>query len=172
MKNIFLIGFMGTGKSSVGKLLAADLGMTFVDTDAMVEEKTGKSIAEIFDESSEEEFRRLESSVLRDITDEKGLVVSTGGGIVVTRGNLELMKQSGKVFTLIADANTIHDRLQNDESCRPLLEVENPLDEIKRLLYERAAFYINAHHIIETSDITPREAADQILAIVNGEAAE
>ena len=151
-------------------MLAENLGMQFMDTDAMVEEKTGKSIAEIFDESSEEEFRRLESEVLREITDDRGLVVSTGGGIVVTRGNLELMKQSGTVVTLIADANTILDRLKNDDTCRPLMEVENPLDEIKRLLYDRAPFYINAHHIIETSDITPREAADQIIAALNGNA--
>jgi len=160
---------MGTGKSTVGKLVAADLGLQFVDTDKMVEDKTGKTILDIFEESSEEEFRKLETEVLRDITEEKGLIVSTGGGIVVTRGNLELMKQAGMVFTLIADAGTIHDRLSNDETWRPLLMVENPLDEIKRLLFERAAFYINAHHIIETSDITAREAADQIISIVKSE---
>lgn len=169
MKNVYLIGFMGTGKSTVGRMLAADLGMKFVDTDKIVEDKTGKSILDIFEEASEEEFRKLETEVLREITDESGMVVSTGGGIVVTRGNLELMKQSGSVFTLIADAGTIHDRLSADDTCRPLLEVDNPLDEIKRLLFERAAFYINAHHIIETSDITAREAADQIIAIVKNE---
>lgn len=162
---------MGTGKSTVGKMLAQDLGMKFVDTDAMVEEKTGKNIIDIFEESSEEEFRKLETEVLREITDEKGLVVSTGGGIVVTRGNMELMKQSGKVFTMIANAETIYERVKSDETCRPLLEVAEPLDEIKRLLFERASFYINAHHIIETSDITPREAADQIIAIMKESAA-
>jgi shikimate kinase len=169
MKNIYLIGFMGTGKSTVGKILAEEFNMKFVDTDKLVEEMTGRTISSIFEESSEEEFRRFETDVLRQITDEKGMIVSTGGGIVVTRGNLELMKNSGFVFTLIADANTIHERLKKDDTCRPLLEVDEPLDEIKRLLFERAAFYINAHHIIETSDITPREAADQIIAILRQE---
>ncbi|WP_277656165.1 shikimate kinase [Seleniivibrio woodruffii] len=169
MKNIYLIGFMGTGKSTVGRLLAEDFKMKFVDTDKMVEEMTGRTIGEIFEESSEAEFRKLETEVLRKITEEKGMIVSTGGGIVVTRGNLDLMKNSGHVFTLIADAHTIHERLKKDDTCRPLLEVAEPLDEIKRLLFERAAFYINAHHIIETSDITPREAADQITAILRQE---
>jgi shikimate kinase len=171
MKNIYLIGFMGTGKSTVGKILAEEFNLSFVDTDKMIEGMTGKKISEIFEDSSEEEFRRLETDVLREITEGKGRVVSTGGGIVVTRGNLELMKNSGLVFTLIADANTIHERLKKDDTCRPLLEVDEPLDEIKRLLFERAAFYINAHHIIETSDITPREAADQIIAIIREELA-
>ncbi|MGE4317380.1 MAG: shikimate kinase [Deferribacterales bacterium] len=169
MENIYLIGFMGTGKSTVGRMIAQDLGLKFVDTDKMVEDKTGKAILDIFEESSEEDFRKLETEVLKEITEEKGMIVSTGGGIVVTRGNLELMKQSGAVFTLIADAHTIHERLSQDNTCRPLLEVENPLDEIKRLLFERAAFYINAHHIIETSDITAREAADQIISILKSE---
>ncbi|MCD8554072.1 shikimate kinase [Seleniivibrio sp.] len=169
MKNIYLIGFMGTGKTTVGKILADEFKMKFVDTDKLVEEMTGRTISEIFEESSEEDFRKFETDVLREITEEKGMIVSTGGGIVVTRGNLELMKNSGFVFTLIADAATIHERLKKDDTCRPLLEVEEPLDEIKRLLFERAAFYINAHHIIETSDITPREAADQIIAILREE---
>jgi shikimate kinase len=166
MKNIYLIGFMGTGKSSVGKILASELGADFVDTDKMVEDKTGRKIADIFEESSEEEFRRLESDVLREITERRGLVVSTGGGIVVSRGNLELMKQSGLVVTLIADVSTIMERISKDDTKRPLLEVDDPFEEIKKLLFDRASFYINAHHIVETSDITPREAAGQILGFL------
>jgi shikimate kinase len=166
MKNIYLVGFMGTGKSTVGKMLADELPAIFKDTDKMVEEKTGKSVADIFDEYSEEEFRRLESEVLQEITEEDGLVVSTGGGIVVTGGNMELMKRTGIVITLIAGPEVIMERLQGDETVRPLMEVDEPLDEIKRLLFDRARFYINAHHVIETSDITPREAADQILEII------
>ncbi|PLX67909.1 MAG: shikimate kinase [Denitrovibrio sp.] len=166
MKNIYLIGFMGTGKSTVGRMLAEDLGANFVDTDKMVEGKTGKTISDIFEESSEEEFRRLETDVLREITDKDNLVVSTGGGIVVTRGNLELMKETGIVITLIADVQTIMDRVMADGSNRPLLEVDEPFEEIKKLLFDRASFYINAHHIVETSDISAREAANQILDLV------
>jgi len=166
MKNIYLIGFMGTGKSSVGKLLAEDLGGEFKDTDQMVVDKTGRQIADIFEDDSEEDFRALETEVLREITEEENLVVSTGGGIVITRGNLEMMKQTGIVVTLIADANTILERIEGDDTCRPLLEVAEPFEEIKRLLFDRASFYINAHHIVDTSDITPREAADKILEMV------
>jgi len=166
MKNIYLIGFMGTGKSTVGRMLAEDLGANFVDTDKMVEGKTGKTISDIFEESSEEEFRRLETDVLREITEKDNLVVSTGGGIVVTRGNLELMKETGIVITLIADVQTIMDRVMADGSNRPLLEVDEPFEEIKKLLFDRASFYINAHHIVETSDISAREAANQILDLV------
>lgn len=166
MENIYLIGFMGTGKSTVGKMLAEDLGADFVDTDKLVEVKTGKSVADIFEEYSEDEFRRLETEVLEEITTKENLIVSTGGGIVISRGNLELMKQTGKVVTLIADVSTIMERIKGDETKRPLLEVDDPFEEIKRLLFDRASFYINAHHIVETSDITPREAADQILGYV------
>lgn len=162
MKNIYLIGFMGTGKSTVGRMLAEDMGAQFVDTDAIVEEKTGKKISDIFEEASEEEFRRLETEVLREITEKDGLIVSTGGGIVVTRGNMDMMKQTGLVITLIADIQTIMDRCRKDGSNRPLLEVDDPFEEIKKLLFDRASFYINAHHIVETSDITPREATDRI----------
>jgi len=150
----------------VGKILAESLGAEFKDTDQMVEQKTGQKISEIFEDASEDEFRRLETEVLRDITEQKGLVVSTGGGIVVTRGNLELMKETGTVITLIADVNTIMERISGDPTGRPLLEVAEPVEEIKRLLFDRASFYINAHHIVETSDITPREAAEKILELV------
>ena len=166
MKNIYLIGFMGTGKSTVGKILAEEMNAEFVDTDKMVEDKTGRNISDIFEDSSEEEFRRLETEVLRDITERDGLVVSTGGGIVVTRGNLELMKETGLVVTLIADVHTIMERIGGDGSNRPLLEVDEPFEEIKKLLFDRASFYINAHHIVETSDISAREAVDQILGFV------
>jgi len=166
MKNIYLIGFMGTGKSSAGKIIAEKCGAEFTDTDKMVEEREGRSISEIFENSSEEEFRRLESEVLLEITTKNNLVVSTGGGIVVTKGNLEMMKNSGHVITLIADVNTIMERVKTDETSRPLLEVEDPFETIKRLLYERASFYINAHHIVDTSDITPEETAEKILELI------
>ena len=133
MKNIYLIGFMGTGKSSTGKILAEELGAQFVDTDQMVVEKTGRTIEDIFEEDSEEAFRELEVEVLSEITEKEGLVVSTGGGIVVTRGNLEMMKKTGLVITLIADANTILERIEKDDSCRPLLQVSEPFEEIKKL---------------------------------------
>jgi shikimate kinase len=163
-KNIYLIGFMGTGKSTVGKLIAERLGMEFIDTDAMVEAKAGMTISQIFEEFEEEAFRKLETEVLQVVTERQNLVVSTGGGIVVTKGNMELMKKEGKLITLMASPEQIFERIKDDKG-RPLLDVESPLDEIKKLIYERAPFYINVDHIIETSELTPEEAADEIIKL-------
>lgn len=163
-KNIYLIGFMGTGKSTVGKILAEKLGMEFCDTDALVETKAGKTIVEIFDELDEEAFRKMETDVLKSVTNRKNLVVSTGGGIVVTMGNMELMRSAGKLVSLIASPEQIFERIKDDKG-RPLLQVESPLDEIKKMLYDRAPFYINTDHIIETTDMTPEEAAEEIIRL-------
>lgn len=162
--NIYLIGFMGTGKSTVGRLIAEKLGMEYLDTDAMVEEKAGMSISRIFEELEEETFREMETEILKEITGRKNLIVSTGGGIVVTRGNMELMRQEGRLVTLMASPELIFERIKDDRG-RPLLEVANPLDEIKQLIYDRAPFYINTDFIVETSELTPEEAAEEIIRL-------
>jgi len=166
-KNIYLIGFMGTGKSSVGKILAEKMGAKYIDTDAMVEAKAGMGVHEIFEAYDEPEFRRLESEVLETITDGDNNVVSTGGGIVVTHRNIELMMNTGIVVTLIANADIILDRVSMDETERPLLSADEPLEDIKRLLFERAALYIKSHHVVDTSDITPEEAANEIMELIS-----
>jgi shikimate kinase len=163
--NIYLIGFMGTGKSTVGKIVAEKLGMEFCDTDSLVEMKSGKTIAEIFDEVEEEGFRSIETEILKDITTKDNLVVSTGGGIVVTKGNMEMMRAKGKLITLIAGPEVIFERIKEDKG-RPLLQVGNPLNEIKQMIYDRAHFYINTDHLVETTDITPEEAAEEIIRFV------
>ncbi|QAR34280.1 shikimate kinase [Geovibrio thiophilus] len=164
-KNIYLIGFMGTGKSTVGRLVAQKLGMEFCDTDAMVEEKSGMTISQIFDEMDEDAFRGMETDVLKEITERKNLVVSTGGGIVVTRGNMELMRSAGSLITLMASPEQIFDRIKDDKG-RPLLQVANPLDEIKQLIYDRAPFYINTDCIVETTELSPEDAAEEIIRFV------
>ncbi len=164
-KNIYLIGFMGTGKSTAGRLLAEKLGMEFCDTDAMVEKKAGKTITEIFEEMDEAAFRGMETEILKDITERRNLVVSTGGGIVVTKGNMELMRSAGKLITLMASPEQIFERIKDDRG-RPLLQVDNPLDEIKRLIYDRAPFYINTDLIVETTELTPEETAEEIIRFV------
>jgi shikimate kinase len=164
-KNIYLIGFMGTGKSTVGRLVAEKLGMEFCDTDAMVEAKSGMTVSEIFDEMDEEAFRSMETDVLKEITEKRNLVVSTGGGIVVTKGNMEIMRQAGSLITLMASPEQIFERIKDDKG-RPLLQVESPLDEIKKLIFDRAPFYINTDYIVETTEMSPAEAAEEIIRFV------
>lgn len=164
-KNIYLIGFMGTGKSTVGRLLADRLGMEFCDTDAMVEKRAGKTIAEIFEDLDEDAFRGMETEILKEITGKGNLVVSTGGGIVVTKGNMEIMRSAGKLITLMASPEQIFERIKDDRG-RPLLNVDSPLDEIKRLIYDRAPFYINTDYIVETTELSPEDAAEEIIRFV------
>ncbi|WP_022852230.1 shikimate kinase [Limisalsivibrio acetivorans] len=165
-KNIYLIGFMGTGKSTVGRILAEKLDMEFCDTDSMIEMKTGKTVEEIFEDESEEVFRNIESEVLTEITSRKNLVVSTGGGIVVTRGNMDMMRKEGLLVSLLASADVIFERTKNDK-CRPLLNVEDPLDQIKKMLFDRAHFYIDTDFLVDTTDTPPEEAAEQIVEFYN-----
>ena len=167
-ENIYLIGFMGTGKSTVGKLIAQRLGMDYMDTDSMVEAKAGMTVSQIFEDFDEEAFRKLETEILKEVTERKNLIVSTGGGIVVTKGNMELMKKKGKLVTLMSSPELIYDRIKDDRG-RPLLEVDSPLDEIKRLIYERAPFYINADFIVETSELTAEEAAEEIIRLTQND---
>ena len=167
-ENIYLIGFMGTGKSTVGKLIAQRLGMDYMDTDSMVEAKAGMTVSQIFEDFDEEAFRKLETEILKEVTERKNLIVSTGGGIVVTKGNMELMKKKGKLVTLMASPELIYERIKDDRG-RPLLEVDSPLDEIKRLIYERAPFYINADFIVETSELTAEEAAEEIIRLTQND---
>ena len=165
-ENIYLIGFMGTGKSTVGKILADKLGRTFCDLDEMITEKSGKTITEIFDSVNEEGFRKLEAEVLKEVTENDNLVVSTGGGVVVTHGNLEMMQDKGKVITLMASAEAIFDRIKDDRG-RPLMQVDNPFDEIKKLLFERASFYIKGDYVADTSEASPEETAEEIIGFLN-----
>lgn len=167
--NIYLIGFMGTGKTSIGKKLAEILNWTFVDTDKEIEKMLQISISEIFDKYGEEEFRKTESTVLANIANRRNLVVSTGGGIVLSYKNVEKMKESGFIVTLIARPEVICERLKSDKT-RPLLAYlsdSEKLEEIKRLIFMRAGLYIKGDYIIDTSDIDPLSAAENIITFYN-----
>jgi shikimate kinase len=165
-RNIYIIGFMGTGKTSVAKLLSEKIGYDFIDIDKSIEERINMPINEIFERFGEAEFRKIESEVLLNITSKNNLIVSTGGGIVLNLANLENMKASGYIITLIATPDVIYDRTKLS-NLRPLLNKKNKLDEIKRLLYMRAPLYIKGDFILDTSDITANEAADEIVEFLN-----
>lgn len=159
---VAIIGFMGVGKSAVGRRLASLLGYTFFDTDAMVEDAAGKTIARIFEEDGEHEFRRLERASLEDALSSGGRVVATGGGLPQSLANRALLRERAAVVLLTADAPTILKRVQ-PLGRRPLLVgFEDPLERISDLLAERAEAYSCYDLAIDTTGSRPGITADKI----------
>ena len=145
--NIYLIGYRCTGKSSVGKLLAADLGMKFTDTDAELGKHTQRSISEIVETSGWDEFRRIEKNIIREISALEKHVVATGGGAVIDGDNIECMKKTGIVVWLRATPLTIRERIIKDTGTnefRPALSVKGTFGEIDEILLARKCFYEEA----------------------------
>ncbi|SJZ85997.1 shikimate kinase [Selenihalanaerobacter shriftii] len=165
-KNIVLIGFMGTGKSTVGKELADKLGMKFVDSDEVIKEDSDKTIEEIFAEDGEDYFRNLETKVISDLSQRDNLVISTGGGVVLKENNIKLLNQNGIVILLTATPEVILMRVKNTD--RPLLQVEKPLEKIKELLAEREEFYNIAKYQVDTSSLEVDEVIKKIEEIIIG----
>jgi shikimate kinase len=160
MKNIYLIGFMGSGKSTVGKILAEKLNMNFVDIDKLIEEKEGMRIKDIFEQKGESYFRELERKQIEAIVNQEGLVVSTGGGLGANLGNMNLMKKNGDVVWLDVSLNTVLDRLKNDQD-RPLLK--QPTEKIRQLFEERKNVYRLANIRINADKKTPSQIVEEIL---------
>lgn len=138
--NLYLVGFMGTGKTAVGRTLATRMGMQLIDSDAAIEAKAGKPITAIFEEQGEEAFRRLEREFVESGHPAKGCVVSCGGGLVMQEGMSEMLRQRGVVVCLTARAETILQRTQGNKN-RPLLNVDDPLARIKEMLDQRMPVY-------------------------------
>lgn len=153
---------MGTGKSVVGKALAKDLKLEFIDLDAQIESQQARSIQEIFAKEGEPFFRRLEQQAVKTVAAQRDLVVACGGGVVVDKENLDILKKTGTLVCLSARPEVAFARCK-DTCVRPLLNIANPQKEIERLLLLRAPFYSQAHFSIDTSDISPQEAARQII---------
>lgn len=166
--NIILTGFMGTGKTTVGKLVAGRLGYRFLDTDALIEERFGRTIPEIFREEGEAAFRAMEAAVARELGRRKGLVISTGGRMMLDPGNAAALGNEGRVFCLQAAPEEILARVTKDPvGQRPLLEGDDPLARIQALLREREAGYAR-FTLIETSGRTPGEVAARLLELYDG----
>ncbi len=157
---IILTGFMGTGKSQVGRLLAQRWGLRLVETDALIEEQEGTSIAQIFAQRGEGYFRDLETAILQDILGEERLVISTGGGMLLRPENLQLLRGAGPIICLQATPETILERTSGSAE-RPLLNQPDPLAEIKRLLSARAEAYQQADYQVDTDDLTLQQIADR-----------
>ncbi|NWJ44369.1 MAG: 3-dehydroquinate synthase [Chloroflexi bacterium] len=166
-ENIFLVGFSGTGKTSVGKLLARMLGYEFVDTDLQIEANTGRSVPEIFATDGEAGFRQLESEVLESVCREDYQVVSTGGGIVISATNRTKMTANGYVFCLEARPETIMVRLMlasgEPGSVRPLLQGSDSYSRITSLKASRQAFYAESDWTVHTDFLTPEVVAAEVI---------
>lgn len=139
--NLYIIGFMGVGKSAVGRSVARQLKMQFLDSDWCIEQKAGRPITEIFASSGEAEFRKMEKEFIENGHPEKGVVVACGGGLPIQKGMPERLLQKGVVVCLFAHPKTILARTSTNQK-RPLLNVENPAAKIERLLAEREPFYM------------------------------
>ena len=138
--NIYLIGFMGTGKSTIGRQLAHQLGFQFIDSDHAIEKAEGLTISHIFDEQGEPAFRAMEKPFFESGHPETACVVSCGGGLVFQPGLKEILQKRGLVISLFASPETIFERVRANKN-RPLLNVEDPLAEIRKLLEDRLPGY-------------------------------
>ena len=148
--NIVLVGFMGTGKTSIGKRLATQLRMPYVDTDDIIEQDSGRRISDIFAEDGETAFRELESEAVRKASKLDNHIISTGGGVVLKETNMVELKRNGIIFCLTATAEEIYQRVRH-QSHRPLLQTPDPLGKIKSMLEERHPYYAKADYMVETT---------------------
>ena len=162
--NVALIGFMGTGKTAVGEVLAKKLRRKFVEMDLLIAQAAGKSIPEIFAQDGEIAFRELEIEVAKKIAGEKRLVIACGGGVVLNRINIDRLKQEGIIAYLTATPGVILKRVSGDEG-RPLLMTDDKALKIRELLSFRKPFYERAADItINTSRLTIDTVAEQIIS--------
>ncbi len=161
--NIVLVGFMGAGKSTIGKLLSKEIKWRFYDCDELIMQKMELSIEEIIKLYGEVKFRVVESEVLSKLLKLDGVIIATGGGAITRYRNVELIKKKGIVIYLYADISVLHSRIQKDETKRPLLSQKNYFSEIIRLISMREELYKKVADItIDTSEKLPQEVVNEI----------
>ena len=157
---------MGAGKSTIGKLLASRLNWNFLDTDSLIEDRTGADIPWIFDVEGEDGFRTRESAVLQEALQEDSSVIATGGGIILRSENRELLKSASTVIYLTATIDQLMERTSKDKK-RPLLQVDDPKAKIIELFNHRDPLYSEvADHIIKTDGRSPRSVVSEIVNYV------
>lgn len=161
--SIALIGFMGTGKTAVGKVLAARLGKEFIELDAAIEQKSGKTIPEIFQQDGEISFREIEIEVAKEAVASKNTVIACGGGIVLNTINVDRLRRECVIICLTASPGVILRRTSGDSSERPLLAVADRTAQIKELLRFRRPFYERAADIIIN---TSRLKTDSVVELI------
>ena len=167
--NLYLVGFMGTGKSAVGRSVAERLNYRFLDSDRTIEEKEGREIRQIFDTEGEAFFRRLEKSFVESGHPKVSCVVSCGGGRIAQPGMLKKMRSLGPVVCLLASPETVYERIKGNKK-RPLLNVEDPMSRICELLSEREPIYKKAGTEVLTDGRTISDIASHVIRIYRSEA--
>ncbi len=168
-KNVILIGFMGCGKTTVGLRLSYRLRMPVEDTDKLIERREGRSISAIFAEEGEEYFREQETRLLQELAERPySRIISVGGGTPVKQENRQLLKKCGTVFYFRLRPETVYERLKED-TARPLLQCENPLEKIRQMMEARKSAYENsADYIMDVDDMTVEEILDKIMEKLQG----
>ncbi len=160
---IYLIGFMGVGKTTISQELANITGAVEYDTDALIVDREGKSIPRIFEEKGQDYFRSLETEILRQVSQGEDAIVSCGGGIILKQENINIMKESGSVVWLDASPATILEHVKDDNN-RPLLKGKKNIEDIGKMMAERQPKYENAADFhISTDGLTKREIAEKII---------
>lgn len=163
--NVVLIGYRGTGKSAVGRIVGARLGRPVVSTDAEIVKRTKQNIPAIVAQHGWDHFRDLESQVCQELAERDGLVIDTGGGAILRPKNVELLKRSGTLFWLTASVATIAKRIGHDSQRPSLTGTKSSIDEIQEVLQERTSKYeAAADHVIATEGRSLVQVADEILA--------
>jgi shikimate kinase len=157
-----LVGFMGAGKSTTGRLVAAQMHFNFVDTDDLIEQRAGKRIPEIFAQDGEPRFRALEAAVVAELASTSKTIIATGGGLVLNAGNLASLRNHSLVLCLWASPKVIWDRVRN-QTHRPLLNDPDPYGRVQRLLTERTPAYRQADVLVSTDFRSQKEVVQQVL---------
>tara|TARA_B100001029_G_scaffold80987_1_gene66459 strand:- start:370 stop:873 length:504 start_codon:yes stop_codon:yes gene_type:complete len=166
--NIFIVGPMGSGKSTVGKIISDELFLNFFDTDDEIENRTGASIDWIFDLEGEEGFRKRESNILMEMVQKNSIVLSTGGGIILSENNRELLSSRGTVFYLSTPISVQLERTAKDKD-RPLLKNGDPGQILEELHDKRKDLYKSvSDHIVETEDKSSQAVASEIINLIRG----
>ena len=168
MDNIVLVGFMATGKSHVGRLIARLTGRTMADIDEEIVRRARKPIHRIFTEDGEAVFRAMERHAALTLCDGGNKVISAGGGAFAQEMTRQVLMESGTVFCLTARPETIYHRITRgspNAAVRPMLGDGDPLERIRQLLEERASSYAHAHHAVATDERTPEQVAEEVLRI-------
>ena len=165
--NIVLIGYRCCGKTTVGKILARELGRDFLDTDLLIEKRVGCSIKSMVSSKGWDHFREVENALVREVAGKDGLVIATGGGVVMDRENVKELKRNGSIVWLNGTAEALRKRMDMDErvgKMRPSLTGRTPLEEIDQILTMRAPFYEEAHDLqVDTTCLSVQEVIEAII---------
>ncbi|MDH6264933.1 shikimate kinase [Rhizobium sp. SG_E_25_P2] len=166
-RNLVLVGLMGAGKSAIGKIVAHELAIPFVDSDHEIERVSRMTISELFTAYGEPEFRKLESRVIRRLLRTGPRVLSTGGGAFMTAETRDAVRQNGLSLWLDADLDTLWDRVSKRDT-RPLLRTENPKKTLEDLMIARYPIYAEAHLRVKSRDVKKEQVADEVIAAIAG----